>query len=183
VAEHTIGSQQVRLAKRGDQTAWATLFRSAYPRLIGVAYARLGSAEEAREAVSETMARAVAGIHRFESDDAGLTPWLVGICKHVVTDLQRSKYRRRGEALHDFPATDEEPGEALLIDEEHAQMRAAFGRLDPDDREVLELRVVAGMDSEEAAEKLGKSPSAVRMAQMRALGRLRNLVEAAGAAS
>ena len=70
-----------------------------------------------------------------------------------------------------------EPLDGVLADEESGQMRAAFARLDSSDREVLELRVVAGLTSEEAAAVLGKRPGAVRMAQNRALARLRKLLE------
>ena len=55
-------------------------------------------------------------------------------------------------------------------------LRAAFERLDRDERELLELRVVAGLSSAEVADVLGKQPSAVRMAQKRALARLRVFV-------
>jgi RNA polymerase sigma-70 factor (ECF subfamily) len=69
------------------------------------------------------------------------------------------------------------PVEVVLEGEERAALRAAFERLAPDERELLELRVVAGLSSAEAAEALGKQPGAVRMAQMRALSRLRTFVE------
>ena len=52
-------------------------------------------------------------------------------------------------------------------------MRQAFARLSDADRELLELRVVAGLSAEEAAAVLGRRPGAVRMAQSRALTRLR----------
>ena len=52
-------------------------------------------------------------------------------------------------------------------------MRAAFERLGDEDREVLELRVVAGLSAEEVGNVLGKRAGAVRMAQSRALERLR----------
>ena len=52
-------------------------------------------------------------------------------------------------------------------------MREAYTRLSDDDREVLDLRVVAGLSADEVAAVLGKQPGAVRMAQSRALERLR----------
>ncbi|MBV9285708.1 MAG: hypothetical protein JO176_13890, partial [Acidimicrobiia bacterium] len=68
--------------------------------------------------------------------------------------------------------------------EEAAAVRKAFGRLADGDRELLELRVVGGLSAEETAEALGRRPGAVRMAQSRALGRLRRLlVEDEGASA
>ncbi len=56
-------------------------------------------------------------------------------------------------------------------------MRSAFARLALHEQEVLELRVVAGLWSDGAAHVLGKEPGTVRMAQARALGRLRVMME------
>jgi RNA polymerase sigma-70 factor (ECF subfamily) len=167
----------VERARHGDQEAWADLYRAAYPRLVSFAHRRLGSDDLAREAVSETMARAVASIDSYARDDDGFLPWLFGICRHVVADMQRVLYRQLPDRLMqhepDFPG----PVEVVLEGEERAALRAAFERLAPDERELLELRVVAGLSSAEAAEALGKQPGAVRMAQMRALSRLRTFVE------
>ena len=59
-------------------------------------------------------------------------------------------------------------------------MVAAFDLLSPDDREVLELRVIGEFSSDEVAEVLGKKPGTVRMAQARALERLREHLEVSG---
>ncbi len=53
------------------------------------------------------------------------------------------------------------------------EVRAAFDRLSPEDQEVLELRVVAGLSAAGVAQATGRAAGAVRMAQSRALSRLR----------
>jgi RNA polymerase sigma-70 factor (ECF subfamily) len=125
------------------------------------------------------MLRAVAAIGSYSGDDdRGFTAWLFGICRHVISDLQRAMYRRRlppSLLRHDRELPG--PMESLLANEEHMLLRVAFERLDPDEQELLELRVVAGLSSAETAAVLGKQPGAVRMAQLRALGRLRTFVE------
>ena len=64
----------------------------------------------------------------------------------------------------------------MLADEEAAELRSAVRLLSDEDQEVLELRVVGGLAAEEVAGVIGKSPGAVRMAQSRALSRLRGLL-------
>lgn len=166
-------------ALRGDQDAWVQLYRAAYPRLVAFAARRLGDVDAGRDAVSETMARAVASIDSYTGGDAGFAPWLFGICRHVIADTQRKALRPLPPGLlrHDVPV----PGvaELLVEGEEQAAVRDAFRRLDAEEREVLELRVVAGLSSAEVAVILGKQASAVRMAQKRALARLRAFVEEA----
>ena len=169
----------VERARRGDQEAWAALYTSVYARLVSFAHRRLGNADLARDAVSETMARAVTRIDTYVGTDEGFAPWLFGICRHVVVDIQRQTYRPLPPGLLRSDVDGPGPAEAVLDAEEQAQVRAAFARLDPDERELLELRVVGGLSSAEVAAALGKQPGTVRMAQMRALGRLRTFLEEA----
>lgn len=170
----------VARAQDGDAAAWEALYRRAYPRLLAYARRRL-EADEAREAVSETMARAVAGMGAFTPTGHGFEGWLFGICRHVVLDAQRAAGRRGyGPPPGDGTSTDPEPGDRLVRGEEHAAVRAAFARLGEADRELLELRVVAGLTAEETARVLGRRPGAVRTAQARALARLRRHLEELG---
>jgi len=170
-------------ARDGDGSAWEELYRRTYPRLLAYAARRLDS-DRARDAVSETMARAVAKIEGFRPVDGtgGFDAWLFGICRHVVLDAQRAAGRRRYEppaesVVHiDFT-------ERLVSAEEADVVRSAFARLSDDDRELLELRVVGGLSAEEVATVLGRRPGAVRMAQSRALARLRRHLEAVEARS
>lgn len=47
-------------------------------------------------------------------------------------------------------------------------------------REILRLRIVVGLSAEETAEAVGSTPGAVRVAQHRALGRLRGVLASEG---
>jgi len=167
-------------ARRGDAAAWEGLYRVVHPQLLAYARHALGNADDAREAVSETMARAVAGIGKL-SVDAHFTAWVHGILRYVVIDMHRANDRTRAarddHELDDVISLDAEPAEVTLAGEEAADMRAAFAALPAADREVLALRVVAGLSAEDVAAVLGKRAGAVRMAQSRALGKLRMAME------
>lgn len=180
----TATRELVSAAQLGDHNAWEVLYRRAYPRLLAFAHRRLQDPDLATEAVGETMLRAVAAIGSYTGDgDDGFTPWLFGLCRHVIADLQRGLYRRRISPtllLQDVEPPG--PAELLLPEEERVLLRAAFDRLEPDEQELLELRVVGGLSSAEAAAVLGKQPGAVRMAQARALSRLRTFMEEAARA-
>jgi RNA polymerase sigma-70 factor (ECF subfamily) len=54
-----------------------------------------------------------------------------------------------------------------------AQMAALLRVLPEKQREIVVLRVVVGLSAEETAEAVGSTPGAVRVAQHRALTRLR----------
>ena len=165
----------VARAKEHDSDAWEAIYRDVYPRLLAYARRRLPP-DDARDAVSETMTRAVKAIERFEPKGYGFEGWLFGICRHVVADAHRAAGRAPRGAPPEV-ADRREPDEDLIRDEEAVAVRAAFAKLSEGDRELLELRVVGGLSSEDAAAALGKRPGAVRMAQARALERLRGHLE------
>jgi RNA polymerase sigma-70 factor (ECF subfamily) len=162
----------VERARACDPEAWEILYTRAYPRLLAYASRRLDH-ERARDAVSEAMVRAVAAIDRFTWQGGGFEAWLFGILRHVVLDAHRAEGRRNRPLPEPPQIGPPDPADLLLQGEESAAVRAAFERLSPFDQELLELRVVAGLSSEETARVLGKRPGAVRMAQVRALERLR----------
>jgi RNA polymerase sigma-70 factor (ECF subfamily) len=160
-----------------DPDAWEALYRRGYGPLFAYARRRLKTIEEADDAVSETMARAFDRVGGFSWQGAGFDGWLFGILRNVV--LERFRYRNRAgpELSDEIPTADPEPLEAMIADEEVREVRSAFERLGPGDRELLELRVMGGLSAEDVGHVLGKGPGAVRMAQSRALARLRSLME------
>lgn len=162
----------VERARGSDPEAWEELYVRSYPRLYGYARRRVLSHEEADDAVSETFTRAYAGIRRFKWMGGGFDAWMYGILRNVLLEANRRGVSR---AVSWFELAGEEPSpiEYVLASEEGAALRAAFARLTAEDREVLELRVVGGLDANEVARVMRKRAGAVRMAQSRALARLR----------
>ena len=155
--------------------AWESFYERVYPMMLAYSQRRLGYNEAARDAVSEALARTVKTIARM--DDLGTSPeaWSFGILRNVVVDAQRRSYReRRIHATADPVSVD--PSETLEMSDDHEVVRRAFAQLSDLDRELLELRVVAGLSSEHVGSVLAMSPGAVRMAQARALEKLRGLM-------
>jgi RNA polymerase sigma-70 factor, ECF subfamily len=173
----------VRAACEGDHAAWEELYRRLYPRIRAYLTRRVGVAQ-ADDAVSETMARVVSGIHRFRWGPAGFDGWVFGIARHVAADHHRKAIRHRRQdtaamgAMLTFDGSGEAPGDGVVTADDHTQLRRAFAQLNEAERELLELRIVAGLSAEQVAAVLHKAPGAVRTAQSRALGRLRRMLEA-----
>jgi RNA polymerase sigma-70 factor (ECF subfamily) len=125
------------------------------------------------------MARALDRIDGFRPQGAGLPGWLYGILRNVLRESYRAGARTTlpglGDNEHDGVVGHElDPLRYVLRDERANDVRAAFSRLSAADREVLELRVVGGLNADDVALALGKRAGAVRMAQSRALARLRD---------
>ena len=168
-------SEAARLQERHAPT-WDEFYDRMYPRLIGYAERRLGSREDARDAVSETFMRLVGGLDAL--DRPGVTPegWCFGILHHVVNDTHRLRHKRQKASAIERPGADD-PADNVLLSHEHTAIRHAFDRLPRRDRDLLELRVVAGLSADEVGTVLSMRAGAIRMAQHRALERLRALLD------
>jgi RNA polymerase sigma-70 factor (ECF subfamily) len=162
----------------GEELAWEGLFRRSYPRLLAYAGRRLATPEQANDAVGEAVTRAVAGLDGLRLEGGGFDAWMYGILRHVVADTHRAALRE-GPGPVPERADDSSPPDLWALDREDAtELRSAFAKLDLGDRELLQMLVVDGLSAEEVADRLGRRPGAVRMAQSRALARLRALMEA-----
>jgi RNA polymerase sigma-70 factor, ECF subfamily len=166
----------VERAKRSDPAAWETLYRDAYAPLLSYAERRLSSRQAADDAVGEVFARAYERIDQFAWRGGGIHAWLYGILRNVVLETHRASARQIALGEHDEADPNPGPAEEVVAVEEKDHVRAAFERLPEDDRELLELRVVGGLDAKDAGAVLDRKPGAARMAQSRALGRLRTLM-------
>lgn len=168
-------SESQRLRNR-DPAAWESFYERVYPMMLAYAERRVGRGEATRDAVSESLARTVKTVVRMEEVDATPETWCFGILRHVVADSQRQTYRDR-RVVQPLADDSPDPSATLELTTEYESVRRAFAQLNESEREVLELRVVAGLSSDEVAQALSMRPSAVRMAQMRALEKLRTLME------
>jgi RNA polymerase sigma-70 factor (ECF subfamily) len=171
--DEKIVRETVGRALHGERDAWEDLYLRLRPRLFAICLRKLGNREDAEDAVAETMLRAVRAAKTFRWKDAGFDAWIFRICRDVVIDMQRS--RSRGAALRsgDGPADVGTAEERIVLADEYAAVRRALDRLPADDRELLELRIIGELSSEEVAYVLGKRPGAIRTAQSRALARMR----------
>jgi RNA polymerase sigma factor (sigma-70 family) len=164
------GIATVRLAAAGDQAAFARLVSEHHPSMARVAYAITGDADSAAEAVQAAWAIAWRRLGALR-DHASIRAWLVAIAGNEA----RQSIRRRGaqvvvdiSARHDLPGSGDPADRIGTLD-----LVRVLRTLKPDDRTLLALRFVAGLDSSEIAAQLGGSASGVRSRLSRLVDRLR----------
>jgi RNA polymerase sigma-70 factor (ECF subfamily) len=173
----------VARARRRDPDAWDALYRRVHPTLHAYARRRVSSPHAADDAVSETMMRALERIETFVWRGNGFDAWLHGILRNVLYENGRVYARAAvGHHVREVGTDEHEPLGRVLAREEAASVRQAFEQLSGGERRVLELRVLDRRSAEDTGEVLGKRAGAVRMAQARALDRLRALLVSGGRA-
>lgn len=109
--------------------------------------------------------------------------FVYGIASHKVADAHRNASRNKADAMADVPdvVTDEYgPEQRVLEYEASREVHALLETLPEKHREILRLRLVLGLSAEETAAATGSTAGAVRVAQHRALTKLKAQVAKAG---
>jgi len=174
-------------AVAGDRGALREVLEIVRPIVVRYCRARLGTAERsglsADDVAQEVCLAAITALPRYRDQGRPFLAFVYGIAAHKVADAHRALSRYRAEPTDELPqrASFESGPEQLALDaESSARMTALLQVLPEKQREILILRVVVGLSAEETAEAVGSSPGAVRVAQHRALTRLREEIMAAG---
>jgi RNA polymerase sigma-70 factor, ECF subfamily len=119
---------------------------------------------------------AITALPRYKDQGRPFLAFVYGIAAHKVADAHRAAGRNRADATDTLPerASSAAGPEQMAIDaESSARMDRLLATLPEKQREIIILRVVVGMSAEETAEAVGSTAGAVRVAQHRALARLK----------
>ena len=124
----------------------------------------------------------VKALPRYVDTGSPFAAFVHGITAHKVADAQRALYRdrRATDAVPDSVDPAAGPEDRVLARERAQVARGLLDRLPAAHRELLLLRVINGLSAEETGAVLGMSAGAVRVAQHRALARLRSLAVSTG---
>jgi RNA polymerase sigma-70 factor, ECF subfamily len=161
-------------AQAGAEWAVGALYRDLHPPLLR--YLRANEPSEAEDLASEVWLDVAGGLARFEGDESAFRSWLFTIARRRLIDLRRRRARRRTDLVPLERLSERaDPIDPLsIVDSEGAL--ACLAALPAEQAEVVLLRVVAELDSNEVAAVMGKKPGTIRVMQKRALERLAELV-------
>ncbi len=169
-------------AQANDGWAFERLYYTLAPTVAG--YLRLQGSPDPEDLANEVFLSAFRSIGSFSGDEDHFRSWVFTIAHRRLTDERRRLGRRPRLADHGASGPSQVSGGDV---EEEALRRLATERvhrlcdgLAPDQRDVLLLRMVSGLSIEQAAEALGKSPTAVKALQRRAVAALRRSLEREG---
>lgn len=164
---------RLREAQQGHQEAFADLVRWLEHPLLSFVTAR--GSESPDVTVNEVLVRVFRHVGGFDGGRVQFRAWVFRIARNVLVDEHRR--RSAGPAMV-VVGPEVLSGVVTVEDEldrvgERERVEAMLACLTDEQREVLLLRVVAGLSVEEVAESMERRPGAVRSLQHRALTRLR----------
>jgi len=165
-----IGAATVKAAAGGDVAALERIIGRYHRDMARVCMVVCGGdADLADDAVQAAWSIAWRKLDRLR-DPERIRHWLVAIAANEARRLARDRRHRVVEITFVDPTGDlgDPAGSAAAID-----LRTALRALKPEDRAILALRHVAGLESAEIGRIVGMSASGVRSRLERLLARLR----------
>lgn len=158
-------------AKAGAEWAWAALYRDLAGPVTGYLASR--GAAEPEDIASEVFLKVARSVHTFSGDESSFRSWIFVIAHRRLIDERRSEGRQ--PSFTELPAdyslngaggnVEHEALDLLVTDE----LKEAFDLLTDGQRDVLALRMIAGLTLAETAQIMGKKVGAVKALQRRAL--------------
>jgi RNA polymerase sigma-70 factor (ECF subfamily) len=194
-------NELLRRARRGDASAVQQLMRSHRDQLRRMVVVHLDRRLAARldpsDIVQETMAEAARKLPDYLADrPLPFYPWLRRLALEKLLEMRRRHVNAHKRsvlreqpldghlpdesiaALADrFVASGTQPSERAVREELRNRVHATLARLSERDREVLVLRYLEQLSPREGAAALGISESSFMKRHVRAIGRLRRLLD------
>lgn len=170
----------VQRAQEGDRSAFDRLFELLADRLKAFIRSRIrpvyGRRLDVDEILQDAFVRAFRSIGSFRGEGVEeLRRWLTGVAgKAVLRAEEQARRQKMLEIPENVPGKDVSPSRGMRREERFDSLQRALDTLSRDHREVILLTRVDGLTLKQAAEKMGRSPEAVRKLFWRALRDLRS---------
>jgi RNA polymerase sigma-70 factor (ECF subfamily) len=175
--------------KAGEEQAFEELVRTFGGRLLAVARRYVRTEEDAQDVVQSAYLNAFRALERFEGSCQVFT-WLHRIVVNTALMKLRTRRRRPEESIEDLLPTFQDDGHHVeqfsdwgaradvLVEQRQARatVQACISRLPDNYREVLVLRDIEELSTQEVAASLGMTTTAVKVRLHRARQALSTLL-------
>ncbi len=168
-------------ARTGAEWAWTMLYRDLAPSILR--YLRCYSTDNAEDLLGEVFLQVVRDLPGFSGSEGQFRAWVFTIARRRLVDEWRRRGRRREDLCPDDPRLRASPRLASTGPDEivhdvlrrlsEQRVRSVLARLTSAQRDVLFLRIIAGLSIAETAQVLGNTPGGVKALQVRGLEAIR----------
>ena len=174
----TNDEQLLAQAKQLDPAALRALHRRFYEPVARYIQFKIGHPQTVEDLSGEVFVRVLEGLKRGRGWRDSPQGWIMGIARNVVVDHYRKKERMAEVALNEqiTAAENSDPTRQAILSERHRQLMAAIRQLTDEQRDVILMRFMEGIDIKGVAKATNKSPGAIKGLQYRALRALAEIM-------
>lgn len=164
-------------AKRGDSQAYGSLYQRYAESIYKYIRLRVSDEHAAQDLTETVFLRSYESLDRYRERGLRFSAYLYQIARNLLVD-----YYRQAEDMISIDETEPAVGGRLSMDERFIQheevesIKRALLRLPEEYQEIIRLRVILEVPTQEVAEWMSKSAGAVRVLLYRALKALRREV-------
>jgi RNA polymerase sigma-70 factor (ECF subfamily) len=160
----------VKRAKSGDADAFATLYDAYVDRIYRYIFFRVSDDVAAEDLTSQVFLKAWESLDRYRVSRSPYLALLYTIARNLVIDYYRTKKETVSiDTMVQVRANGPDPDEEVQNRFDVQVIREALQFLTEEQQQVLSLRFIAGMSTEDVARLMNKREGAIRALQMRAL--------------
>ena len=169
-------SELIERARSFDLAALAEIYDHYSPGIYRYALHLLGDPQQAEDCTAETFTRYLQGVRSGGGPQDHLQAYLYRIAHNQITDVYRRQPPPPLPLFDDLPGAEPELIQTVVNRIEIEQVRSALVRLTPDQRQVIVLRYLEGLENEMVALALEKPVGAIKSLQHRAIDALRRML-------
>lgn len=164
--------------RKTRQAKLARLFEEYFDKIMRYIVSRIGNTADAEDIAGEVFVKATASIDKYKERGLPIGAWLFKIAHNLVIDYQRRKSKIEFVPIDGMQATgNEDTAKIAETNVEFDKVVKVLNQLTPDQRQIIELRFLGELSSEETGKILGKKGGTVRQVQSIALQKLRNILK------
>ena len=166
----------VKRAVGGDSEAFGELYSTYLDKIYRYVFYQVKDKTAAEDITEEVFIKAWKAIKSCKGKEQTFLPWLFRIAHNHIIDTFRKKKRELSVEMETVADVFDQrlEVEAKL---ERQQLLKVIGRLTPNQRQVIILKFLEGLDNSQIGRVMHRSQGAIRVLQMRALATLRQTLE------
>lgn len=167
----TLDDQLLERAQRFEPEALRVLHQQLYQPVYRYIYLKIGETKTSEDLASEVFIRALEALKQGRGWSTTPQAWVFGIARNIVADYYRRRERRPEVELDEqlLPAIETSLSGQVIEAEERKALLQAITQLTDEQRDVILLRFMEGLNIKDTAEVMGKTPGAVKVLQFRAV--------------
>ena len=162
----------VEKAIRGDFAAFGELYGVYLDRIYRYVFYQVKDKMTAEDVTEEVFLKAWKAIKSCRDKERTFSSWLYRIAHNNVIDIFRSQQKKWTVDMETV-AELSQPAVEIETKLDHQEILNSLTDLPPNQRQVIILKFIEGLDNFEIERIIGKSQGAIRVLQTRALAKLR----------
>jgi RNA polymerase sigma-70 factor (ECF subfamily) len=169
-------SDLIERARCFDQNALGEIYDRYSPGIYRYAFHLLGDPQQAEDCTADTFTRYLQALRSRGGPADHLQAYLYRIAHNQIIDIYRSQTPPPLSLFDELPGDEPEPSQMVVDQIEEERVRAALVYLTPEQRQVIVLKYLEGLENDSVALVLKKSVGTIKSLQHRALIALRRIL-------